>query len=91
MAITIVVGNFKGGVGKTKVSVMASWELAVARNKKSCLSIWITRQRKYLNCSFHGSNRNQHKYFRGISKWLVKGMHRQNDGQFACDSCPGIL
>jgi len=23
MAITIVVGNFKGGVGKTKVSVMA--------------------------------------------------------------------
>lgn len=34
MAITIVVGNFKGGVGKTKASVMASWELAFKRNKK---------------------------------------------------------
>ncbi|MCP1146637.1 AAA family ATPase [Lysinibacillus endophyticus] len=34
MAITIVVGNFKGGVGKTKVSVMASWELAFELNKK---------------------------------------------------------
>lgn len=33
MAITIVVGNFKGGVGKTKVSVMASWELAFDRKK----------------------------------------------------------
>jgi chromosome partitioning protein len=37
MAITIVVGNFKGGVGKTKVSVMASWELAFDRNKKVLL------------------------------------------------------
>lgn len=37
MAITIVVGNFKGGVGKTKVSVMASWELAFNRNKKVLL------------------------------------------------------
>ncbi|WP_148113903.1 AAA family ATPase, partial [Candidatus Kurthia intestinigallinarum] len=37
MAITIVVGNFKGGVGKTKVSVMASWELAMARGKKVLL------------------------------------------------------
>lgn len=37
MSITIVVGNFKGGVGKTKVSVMASWELAMARGKKVLL------------------------------------------------------
>ena len=37
MAITIVAGNFKGGVGKTKVSVMASWELAFERNKKVLL------------------------------------------------------
>lgn len=37
MAVTIVVGNFKGGVGKTKVSVMASWELAFERNKKVLL------------------------------------------------------
>ena len=37
MAITIVVGNFKGGVGKTKVSVMASWELAFEKDKKVLL------------------------------------------------------
>lgn len=37
MAITIVVGNFKGGVGKTKVSVMACWELAYKHNKKVLL------------------------------------------------------
>lgn len=37
MALTIVVGNFKGGVGKTKVSVMASWELAFEKNKKVLL------------------------------------------------------
>lgn len=36
-AKTIVVGNFKGGVGKTKVSVMASWELAHVLNKKVLL------------------------------------------------------
>lgn len=37
MAVTIVVGNFKGGVGKTKVSVMASWELAFKYQKKVLL------------------------------------------------------
>lgn len=37
MAVTIVVGNFKGGVGKTKVSVMASWELVFKHNKKVLL------------------------------------------------------
>ena len=37
MAITIVVGNFKGGVGKTKVSVMTCWELAYKHNKKVLL------------------------------------------------------
>lgn len=36
-AKTIVVGNFKGGVGKTKVSVMASWEYAMVHNKKVLL------------------------------------------------------
>ncbi|AQQ55583.1 AAA family ATPase [Planococcus lenghuensis] len=36
-AKTIVVGNFKGGVGKTKVSVMASWEYATLLNKKVLL------------------------------------------------------
>lgn len=36
-AKTIVVGNFKGGVGKTKVAVMASWELAYEFNKKVLL------------------------------------------------------
>ncbi|KMY52546.1 cobyrinic acid a,c-diamide synthase [Bacillus sp. FJAT-27231] len=36
-AKTIVVGNFKGGVGKTKVAVMASWELAHEFNKKVLL------------------------------------------------------
>lgn len=36
-AKTIVVGNFKGGVGKTKVSVMASWEYATVHNKKVLL------------------------------------------------------
>lgn len=37
MATTIVVGNFKGGVGKTKVSVMMSWELVTHFNKKVLL------------------------------------------------------
>ena len=37
MATTIVVGNFKGGVGKTKVSVMLSWELSKYYNKKVLL------------------------------------------------------
>ena len=37
MAITIVVGNFKGGVGKTKVSVISSWELAFQKDKKVLL------------------------------------------------------
>lgn len=32
-----MVGNFKGGVGKTKVSVMACWELAYKHNKKVLL------------------------------------------------------
>lgn len=36
-AKTIVVGNFKGGVGKTKVSVMTSWEYATVHNKKVLL------------------------------------------------------
>lgn len=36
-AKTIVVGNFKGGVGKTKVAVMASWEMAHEMNKKVLL------------------------------------------------------
>lgn len=36
-AKTIVVGNFKGGVGKTKVSVMTSWEYANVHNKKVLL------------------------------------------------------
>jgi chromosome partitioning protein len=36
-AKTIVVGNFKGGVGKTKVAVMASWELAHEFDKKVLL------------------------------------------------------
>lgn len=36
-AKTIVVGNFKGGVGKTKVAVMASWELSHEMNKKVLL------------------------------------------------------
>ncbi len=43
MTITIVVGNFKGGVGKTKVSVMASWELAFAREKKFLFLIWTRK------------------------------------------------
>jgi len=37
MGITIVVGNFKGGVGKTKVAVMSSWELAFKFKKKVLL------------------------------------------------------
>ena len=37
VAKTIVVGNFKGGVGKTKVAVMASWELSHVFNKKVLL------------------------------------------------------
>lgn len=37
MSTTIVVGNFKGGVGKTKVSVMLSWELSKYYNKKVLL------------------------------------------------------
>lgn len=36
-AKTIVVGNFKGGVGKTKVSVMTSWEYATVHKKKVLL------------------------------------------------------
>lgn len=36
-AKTIVVGNFKGGVGKTKVSVMTSWEYSHVYNKKVLL------------------------------------------------------
>lgn len=36
-AKTIVVGNFKGGVGKTKVSVMTSWEYSTVYNKKVLL------------------------------------------------------
>jgi len=36
-AKTIVVGNFKGGVGKTKVAVMASWELSQKMNKRVLL------------------------------------------------------
>lgn len=36
-AKTIVVGNFKGGVGKTKVSVMASWEYATVHKKRVLL------------------------------------------------------
>ena len=36
-AKTIVVGKVKGGVGKTKVAVMASWELAYEFNKKVLL------------------------------------------------------
>lgn len=37
MAKTIVMGNFKGGVGKTKVSVMTSWEMTHEFNKKVLL------------------------------------------------------
>lgn len=37
MATTIVVGNCKGGVGKTKGSVMMSWELVTHFNKKVLL------------------------------------------------------
>lgn len=37
MAKTIVMGNFKGGVGKTKVSVMTTWEMANKYNKKVLL------------------------------------------------------
>lgn len=36
-AKTIVVGNFKGGVGKTKVSVMTSWEYATVHKKQVLL------------------------------------------------------
>ncbi|OZS77305.1 cobyrinic acid a,c-diamide synthase [Tetzosporium hominis] len=37
VAKTIVVGNFKGGVGKTKVSVMTSWEYSNVHNKRVLL------------------------------------------------------
>lgn len=37
MAKTIVMGNFKGGVGKTKVSVMTAWEMVHQFGKKVLL------------------------------------------------------